>query len=49
VVINNPYIDKVKADSDILHITDEIYTHRGKWAQYFDNTHPIVLEIGTGM
>ena len=49
MVINNPYIDKVKADADILHITDEIYSHKWKWAGYFNNTQPLILEIGTGM
>jgi len=46
---NNPYIEKVKADPDILVNTDEIYTHKWKWAEYFWNDNSLVLEIGTGM
>jgi len=49
VVINNPYIEKVIADADIIHIPEEIYTHAGKWSEYFSKANPIVLEIGTGM
>ena len=49
MVINNPYIEKVKADPDIIHQNDEIYTHKWKWWEYFWNNQEIVLEIGTGM
>jgi len=49
MVINNPYIEKVKADTDILHLSDDIYSHKWKWWEYFWNTHDIVLEIGTWM
>ena len=49
MVINNPYIELVKADSDILHSPEDIYPHKGKWAEYFWNNNPLVLEIGTGM
>lgn len=46
---NNPYIEKVLQDTDI--ITDEaiMYSHKGKWNTYFWNENDIVLEIGTGM
>lgn len=46
---NNPYIPLVQSDKDILKSPEEIVSHRGKWSQYFWNTHPLVLEIGTGM
>ncbi len=49
MVINNPYIEKVKADSDIMHQVEEIYSHKWKWSQYFGNDNEIILEIGTGM
>lgn len=46
---NNPYIEKVKNDTDIFHVPEEAYCHKWKWWEYFGNTHPLVLEIGTGM
>ena len=49
MVINNPYKEKVQKDSDILHIPEEIYTHKWKWGEYFWNNNDIILEIGTGM
>jgi len=49
MVVNNPYIEKVVVDADIMHQSQEIYTHAGKWSEYFNNANPIVLEIGTGM
>jgi len=49
MVVNNPYIEKVKADSDIMHLPEDIYTHKWKWSEYFANDHKIILEIGTGM
>lgn len=49
MVINNPYIEKVQNDSDILHIPSEIYTHKWQWRKYFRNNNELILEIGTGM
>ena len=49
MVVNNPYIEKVKADPDILTETDLIYSHQWKWRGYFRNDNSLVLEIGTGM
>ena len=49
MAINNPYIEKVRDDQDILTDTSEIYSHKWKWPEYFWNTSPLVLEIGTGM
>lgn len=49
MVINNPYIEKVVQDADILHLTEDIYSHKGKWEKYFNNSKPLILEIGTGM
>lgn len=46
---NNPYIEKVNNDPDILLDTQEIYSRKWKWWEYFWNTNPLVLEIGTGM
>ena len=46
---NNPYIEKVQTDSDIFTDTQKIYSHQWNWWAYFWNTHPLVLEIGTGM
>ncbi|MDA9129037.1 hypothetical protein N9J72_00995 [Candidatus Gracilibacteria bacterium] len=46
---NNPYIEIVKQDPDIFTNTENIYAHQGKWAEYFGNDNPVVLEIGTGM
>jgi tRNA (guanine-N7-)-methyltransferase len=49
MVINNPYIEKVRQDTDILHIPEDIYSHKWKWNKYFNNSQDIVLEVGTGM
>lgn len=49
MVINNPYREKVQEDSDIIHIPDDIYTHKWEWSWYFGNNKDIILEIGTGM
>jgi len=49
MTINNPYIEKVQADSDIMHGTQEIYSWQWKWSEYFKNNNDIILEIGTGM
>lgn len=49
MVVNNPYIEKVKSDADILHIVDDIYARQWKWSDYFGNKNEIILEIGTGM
>ena len=49
MVINNPYIEKVQWDSDIIHIPEQIYDHKWKWRQYFWNSNDIILEVGTGM
>lgn len=46
---NNPYIEKVHLDPDILTDTKKLYAHKWKWSEYFWNSSPIVLEIGTGM
>lgn len=42
-------MEKVRKDTDILHLPEEIYTYRWKWAEYFENKQDIILEIGTGM
>lgn len=49
MVKNNPYIEKVLADTDIIHVPEDIYVHKWKWSKYFKNDNPLVLEIGTGM
>ena len=49
MVVNNPYIGKVKNDSDILTQSHDIYLRQWKWWEYFWNSNPLVLEIGTGM
>jgi len=49
MVVNNPYIEKVQQDSNIIHIPEKIYTHKWKWKEYFGNNNDIILEIGTGM
>lgn len=49
MVVNNPYIEKVKLDSDILHSQEDIYAHKWRWWEYFKNNNEIILEIGTGM
>lgn len=49
MAVNNPYIEKVKADKHILTDVEKIYSHKWKWDTYFGNTNPLVLEIGTGM
>lgn len=46
---NNPYIKKVIQDTDIFHTPDKIYLLKWKWSEYFWNSHPLTLEIGTGM
>jgi len=46
---NNPYIPLVEKDKDILKDPEIISSYQGKWETYFQNTHPLVLEIGTGM
>ena len=46
---NNPYIQKVLAHPKIITNTPDIYAQKWKWNDYFKNTHPTVLEIGTGM
>jgi len=45
--INNPYIEKVKGHKNIINITDDIYTNKWKWCEYFWNKNDITLEIGT--
>jgi tRNA G46 methylase TrmB len=46
---NNPYIELVQNDNNILHIPEEIYPLKGNWAEYFKNKNPLILEVGTGM
>ena len=46
---NNPYIEIVKQDPDILTDIDQIYAHQWKWEKYFWNTNSLVLEIWTWM
>jgi len=46
---NNPYIDKVLKDHDILTDIEKIHSYKAKWESYFWNNNPIILEIGTGM
>ena len=46
---NNPYIEIVKHDSDILIDIEQIYAHQWKWGEYFWNQNPLILEIWTGM
>ncbi len=45
----NPYIKKVLEHPHILSQSEDIYSKNGKWAEYFWNSHDIILEIGTGM
>ncbi len=49
MVVNNPYIEKVKSHKNIINIVEEIYPHKWEWSKYFWNTHEIHLEIGTGL
>lgn len=49
MVPNNPYIEKVKQDPNILIDVNEIYSHNWKWSDFFGNSNPLVLEIGTWM
>ncbi|QFR39111.1 tRNA (guanosine(46)-N7)-methyltransferase TrmB [Candidatus Gracilibacteria bacterium 28_42_T64] len=48
-MINNPYIEKVKAHPNIITKSEEASKHKGKWNEFFGNNNPIVLEIGTGL
>ncbi|USN58998.1 MAG: hypothetical protein H6767_02720 [Candidatus Peribacteria bacterium] len=45
---NNPYIEKVLAHPYIFTKEEDIYGKQGKWCEYFENDHALVLEIGTG-
>lgn len=45
---NNPYINIIKTDTHILSLTQEIYPHKWKWGDFFENNNEIYLEIGTG-
>ncbi len=47
---NNPYIKLVQEDRDIFDIPHNATKYRWQWStSYFCNTHPLILEIGTGM
>jgi len=46
---NNPYIEKVLSDKDILTKREDILPWQWKWKTYFQNENDIILEIGTGM
>jgi len=46
-MINNPYIEKVSFDWDIFSETEEIYSHKWNWKQFFKNDKEIYLEIWT--
>ena len=48
-MLNNPYVEKVEKHKKILIDVEEIYAHKWKWEDFFDNSNPIHLEIGTGM
>ncbi|MDQ7022411.1 MAG: hypothetical protein Q9M97_02590 [Candidatus Gracilibacteria bacterium] len=49
MVINNPYIDKVKEHKNIINIYEDIYQYKGKWDKYFGNENELILEVGTGL
>ena len=49
MVVNNPYIEKVKEHNNIINIVEDIYPHKWKWWEYFENSNEIFLEIGTGL
>lgn len=44
---NNPYIEIIQNDPHILQIPEKIYSYKGKWTEFFQNTNEIYLEIGT--
>jgi len=44
---NNPYIPLVEEHDKIFTNLDEIYSHKWKWDNYFDNNKKIRLEIWT--
>ena len=47
MVINNPYISKVKEHKNILNNVEDIYKNKWKWDKYFWNDNEKYLEIGT--
>jgi len=49
VVVNNPYIEKVKEHENIINSVEDIYLHKWKWGEYFENKNDIYLEIWTGL
>ncbi len=49
MAIQNPYREIVLSDTDIMVELENIYEKKWQWTEHFWNTHPIVLEIGTGM
>ena len=48
-MVNNPYIEKVRAHPKIITKIEDAIKHKWKWHDYFWNNNPIVLEIGTGL
>ena len=48
-IFENPYIQKVLHHPDIISESNIYTSFKGRWNEYFENTYPIVLEIGTGM
>lgn len=47
MALNNPYIEKVNNHPNIIIKTEEAYKKQWKWAEYFMNNNPLILEIGT--
>jgi tRNA (guanine-N7-)-methyltransferase len=45
----NPYIEKIKDNIHIIEEKERAIQQKGAWQQYFKNTFPICLEIGTGL
>ncbi len=48
-MVNNPYIEKVKEHHNIINIPEDIYPHKWKWWEYFENSNEIYLEVWTGL
>ena len=45
----NPYIKKCKTHPHIILDKNEYTKYKWKWSEYFWNTNPLVIEIGSGM
>jgi|GEM_PF-792541 len=44
---NNPYIERITTIPEILQ-NEDIFAKKGKWHEYFGDSFPMHLEIGTG-